>query len=407
VRSIKAQYFFAFAVMGSLLPFLPVYLQHRGLNRVQIGYVGAAASLAVLLTPVLLTALADQRMHNRHLLATAFTISGLSLLAMHYAQGLWSILALLAIHSLAYAPMTALQDGLNFQVQRNRQASGRSTTDYHHIRVWGTIGFIVPSVLLYGFLHRDGSIELILVSAATFCTLGLLNTYALPKTPAPNQMGQADFSLHRDISSNVPAQEVKGELPTITATKLLVQPTVLVFCLAMILAHMAAAAFYSFYPLYLKQTVGLENRWLGLIANVGVTGEIFFMLGFGWLLTRLRLKRLMLLGIGCMAVRFALLAVSSSIPVAVGTQILHGMMVLVIHVAPPIFLNRHATDANRNSIQGLYVMAVYGTGRIIGNLLAGYVAEYDLSAVFAYSSGLSVVALALLALAFHDHHRTS
>ena len=52
--------------------------------------------------------------------------------------------------------------------------------------------------------------------------------------------------------------------------------------------------------------------------------------------------------------------------VAIGVQLIHGLTVLVIHVAPPIFLNQRAGDRYRNSMQGLYTMAFAGAGRVIG-----------------------------------------
>ena len=43
------------------------------------------------------------------------------------------------------------------------------------------------------------------------------------------------------------------------------------------------------------------------------------------------------------------------------TQLFHGMIVLALLIAPPIFLNQHAEDRYRHSMQGLYAMAVMGT----------------------------------------------
>ena len=63
------------------------------------------------------------------------------------------------------------------------------------------------------------------------------------------------------------------------------EPHVLVFCIAMALVHMAAASYYQLYPLHLTDNLGIGKQWVGLIANIGVVVEIAFMLGFGWLTT--------------------------------------------------------------------------------------------------------------------------
>ena len=388
--------------MGSLVPFLPIYLQQRGLNLTQVGYVAAAASLAVLLTPVIATSLADGKIRSKRLLGGVFAVSGVLLSAMLVADGFWLILALFGLYSLAFAATTSLQDGLNFHVQRQRAASGYAQIPYHQMRVWGTVGFIVPSVLLFGFFHYGYPTRLILVSGALFCALGLLNSFFLPQTHRDDQANGTTDHLAHGPDIHACHDDRVNRLPTLTAIRAMLEPHVLIFCIAMMLAHMATATYYTFYPVYLKDQVGLADQWVGVIANLGVAVEIFFMLGFGRLLSSLGLKRLMVIGVLSMVVRLALLAASGHIAVAVGTQLLHGIMVVVVHVAPPIFLDRHAGDRYRHSMQGVYVMAVYGVGRILGNFIAGHVAAISLGAAFAYASGLCLAAACLFAFAFHD-----
>ncbi len=386
--------------MGSLLPFFPVYLKQRGLGLAQVGYVGASASVAVLITPVLATLLADRFVSGRRLLGAVFAISGCALIALYHATAFWPILILFSLYSLTFAAMTALQDGLNFLTQHHHRSQGRPTTAYHHVRVWGTVGFMVPSLIVFELLGQGYPLRLIMACAVAFCALGLLNSFALPNLFVGHAAPPQDTLDHQPAS--VPKVH---QLPTLAALRIMREPHVLVFCIAMFLSHMAVAAYYTFYPIYLKESVGLDPRWLGLVANLGVAIEIFFMLGFGLMLTRWGLKRLMVIGVICMLVRLGLLASSEGIWVAVGTQAFHGIMVLVVHVTPPIFLDRHADNTYRNSVQGVYVMAVYGVGRIVGNLVAGHIAQVSLPAVFFYAAVLCGLAAGLFAFAFHDRSK--
>jgi MFS transporter, PPP family, 3-phenylpropionic acid transporter len=185
----------------------------------------------------------------------------------------------------------------------------------------------------------------------------------------------------------------------------MLEPDVGLFCVAMWLVHLSAGAFYSFYPIYLSREIEVGNQWLGPISTVGVVIEVFFMLGFGWLLRRFGLKWLMVLGVGSVALRMALLAFVPTLGVAVGTQVLHGLMVVVVHVAPPVYLNHRAEPAYRNSIQGLYAMLVFGTGRITGNVVAGVISEGSESgtlAVFGWAAVAAGVSAVLFAVAFKD-----
>ena len=411
LRSIKTQYFLSFAVMGSVLPFLSVLLKERGLSRAEIGYVTGAASAAVVLTPVLVTLLADGYVAGRRLLGGVFSLSGVMLLAVWaFGEGFWPLLVLYTLYYLSYAPITALQDGVFFLSQSQGRLAGQPTDAYHRVRVWGTAGFMAPSVLLFVFLLRGLSVEIVLLCAVVFCLLGWVNSLTLPRTVAPRNAGLlptapapvTSISPAPESPSPDPQRDFSGRVPTLEAAKAMLEPHVLVFCIAMGLTHMANAAYYAFYPLYLTDHVGLSHAWVGVIANVGVFLEIFYMLGFGAMLSRLGIKRLMMIGMACLIVRLGLLAASDSIAVAVGTQVVHGLIVLVMHVAPPIYLNRCAEDRYRNSMQGLYTMVVYGVGRIAGNLLAGVIAQRSLSLMFISAAGLGVIAVGLFWFAFHD-----
>jgi PPP family 3-phenylpropionic acid transporter len=344
VRSIRAQYFFAFGMMGAVLPFLSVFLKERDLTRTQIGYVTGVASFGIVLTPVLITLLADAAVAGRVLMAGVFATSGALLVALLGVHGFWPILACYALHALAFAPAAPLQDGIYFAAA----ARDRDAPPYHAVRVWGTIGYIVPSVVLYFVLTRAGSVSPALACGAAMCLAGALNALLfLPRVD--------ERSLHD-------AEQKASRLPTLAAARALREPHVLGFCAAMLLVHMASMGYYQFYPLYLTDARHFEKQWVGLIANLGVVVEIGFMLGFGWLRARLGLRGLMILGVVCIAVRLLLLAFVPSNVVAIGTQVFHGMTVLVLHVAPPIYLNARAGDAYRSSIQGLYAMTVCRRG---------------------------------------------
>ncbi|MEX0885946.1 MAG: MFS transporter, partial [Phycisphaeraceae bacterium] len=199
-----------------------------------------------------------------------------------------------------------------------------------------------------------------------------------------------------------PAPPAAG-LPTLAAARAMLEPSMLVFLVAVWLCMLAKAAYYAFFPLYLTRQLGVPMQWVGLILSVGVLIEIFFMLGFGRLLRLLGLRGLMAVGAACDALRLALLFAYPNIYVAVGTQVFHGMSVLVVHVAPQIYLNHRAGERYRSSMQGLYCVAVLGSGQILGAALGGLVAQgTSLVTVFGLGAALGVAAAALFAIAFRD-----
>ncbi|MEX0745186.1 MAG: MFS transporter, partial [Phycisphaeraceae bacterium] len=324
--------------------------------------------------------------------------------ALLMVDGFWPIFAVHAVFCLAFVAVIPLQDGLTFQVQAQRGDAGRPVEPYHRVRVWGTVGFILPSLLLYAVLAWGAPIGATLAVGAAFALVGMINALYLPRTRSVPRGDAAGSEVPLTENDKPDARQNKqaSRLPTVDALHAMLRPHVLVFCAALFLVHIASAAYYAFYPLYLTEQVGIASQWVGLIANIGVTVEVFFLLGFGLLLSRLGIRWLLTLGMVAMAARMVLLYAWPSIGVAVATQVFHGLHVLVIHVIPPIFLNRQADARYRNSIHGLYAISVYGTGRILGAALAGVVADTSLLAVFAYSSLMCAVAGLLFALLYRD-----
>jgi PPP family 3-phenylpropionic acid transporter len=106
-------------------------------------------------------------------------------------------------------------------------------------------------------------------------------------------------------------------------------------------------------------------------------------------------------------VRLLLLALFHNPVVAVAVQLLHGPTVLLVHVAPPIFLNARADDRYRNSIQGLYAMVFAGAGKVIGSWTSGVAAERSLPWTFAGAGAVCLVAMAMFYFVFADHKRNA
>src|SRR5258705_4085072 len=87
MRSLKAMYFLMFALGGSVVPFISLYFQQRGLRKDEIGYVQGIAAIAVVLSPILLTYLADRRLDARKILAGAMLIAGAALGVLYLGRG--------------------------------------------------------------------------------------------------------------------------------------------------------------------------------------------------------------------------------------------------------------------------------------------------------------------------------
>jgi MFS transporter, PPP family, 3-phenylpropionic acid transporter len=374
---LKLQYFIAFAVNGCLVPFVPLYLKQMHLDAGQIGSIMGAASFAVVLSPVLVTLIADAHMEARRVLAAVQFLTAASLLVTPLFGTFLAILTGWLLVSIVQVPINPLQDGINFAIQQKRREQGLKEMAYHRIRVWGTIGFLAPGLLLYLLVRRRDDVTIVLYMAAVFALAGGINTLLLPRV----ERGKA---------------AVDRKPPTLQAAKMLFGRRLIVFCLASFLLQMAAACYYSFYPIYLSDGLHIPREWAGMIMNIGVVFEILYMLSFGRILKLLGPRWFLILFSGVMGLRMALLAAFPNPVVAIGTQALHGAIVLLLTVAPVVLVNSVAGDGYRHSMQGLYTMLVLGGGRIVGNFLSGPIAGRSYQAAYWWAFGLVAAATLLV-----------
>jgi PPP family 3-phenylpropionic acid transporter len=393
MRDVRLQYFLTFAMIGTVLPYVSVFFRRAGLSEAQVGYAWAIWSAAVMVSPVVVTMLADARVDPRRLLVLASVVSGMALLSLGFARGVGSVLGVWAVYCLASMPVLPLQDGIHFSQQRRRRERGEPPVPYHRVRVWGTVGYIVPSLLLFAFLQRGMSMAGAVMSGAAFAAAAALQA-ALLADPRPAPGPDAG-------EGGTDVENTARQLPTLAAARAMLQPNLLVFTAALLLMGMAGVAHGAFYPIYLVERVGLDEKWLGQVSNLAVVIEVFFVAGCGMLVGRLGIKTLLLMAMGFTALRLGLIAATTNPWVVVGTQVFHGIFLIAGGVLPQVVLDDVAEDRFRHSMQGVYVM-VGGAGRVVANLLAGPIAAWSLPGLYCVAALLCVAAGWLVLVAFRE-----
>jgi|GEM_PF-742381 len=382
---LKLHYFSLFAVFGAVTPYLAIYLADiKNLGAAEIGYIYAAGQVGVLVMPIIMTYLADRYRLVRPLLVTLFCFNIIAMTALIGAVGFWASLFCIALNRLSTQPQVALGDGLFFTHQ-NDPTQPRAS--FSSVRVWGTIGFIAPSLIIYAGYHLGGGVQWMPHVTAAFAILGIANALGLPRRSNPQPSAQS-------------------AVPTLAAARVLLRPHLLFFCLGVGFVVFSNMAFYGFYPLYLTKQVGVEESWIGLISSIGVGFEIFYVLGLDRLRRRFGFGGLIAIGGAASSFRLCCLAFLPTPFFAIVFQAFHGLTVIAFMILPVMYLNSFAETGFRNSIQGLYAMIVSGLFAIAGNIAAGILAEIDLITLYQTSLVVCLFGLCLIAISFYLRNKT-
>lgn len=374
---LRTHYFLVHGMFGATGPYLPVLLRDsKALSPGEIGTIFALAQAGAIIMPPLLTLLADRFRVMSPLVMALFFGNLLAMSGLGFASGFSACLVAVALSSFSNQPQGPLADGLFFTLQQRPHA--RHLT-YPSVRIWGSIGFLCTSALVF-VASSAGLPHPVIAVALLTTTVGLWNARTLPRTLPPTAGG--------------------GRLPTIDAARLLLRPPVFVFCLGIGLVLFTNAAYYSFYPIYLTEVAGFAPKWIGLIANVGVVLELGYLLLFDRYRARIALPAVILAGALTSTFRMAVLAFLPSPIWATAFQLFHGITVLGVFIAPAMYLNSLAGDTYRSSVQGLYVMVVPCAFGILGNLVSGQLANRGLLTLYHVNLWIAVSGTALVALSF-------
>ena len=389
MNSLRFQYFLLFGSFAAVQPFLPLLLKERGMTEEQLGYAMGVAGWAIMLSPAVVTLLADVRFQPRRVVSGCYCVSAAAIATLAALDSFWGLTASILVYTLAVTAMLPLQDGVFFGFQKARNEAGVRASHYNKVRVWGTYGYMAILIALFYPLKWLSDLDLALGAALLCFGLGLANSFVLP------QRGRRET-----------AKRSKG-LPTSKAAKALFGKANRAFSASMFLLLMASAAYHTMYPVYLTETLGLSRHWMGIVIMSGALVEVFCLHALSSIQKRWGLRWVML---GCIALtvaRFGLMYAIPNLTVAIGTQIFHGAMICAMMVIPPVYINRLADESNRNSVQGVYTMLVIGTSRFVGTAIAGHVAGVSQRDVYLLCAVLACLAFGLSWRGFHPEREAA
>jgi PPP family 3-phenylpropionic acid transporter len=180
----RLYYFGFFAALGTISPFLNVYLQEQGLSGTQIGLVASISPLVALAAGPFWGAVADRWHAHQRVLALLAAMAGLLSLLLIWVHSFLGVMLVLALLNFFRAPISSILDGTVMGLV------SRYGITYGKQRAWGSVGWIVASFVV-GWIAQSISLEAIFwIHAALF---GLLCTVLSLQLPVEGSRERVDY----------------------------------------------------------------------------------------------------------------------------------------------------------------------------------------------------------------------
>jgi PPP family 3-phenylpropionic acid transporter len=341
-------------IVGTSLPYLPIWLDWAGLDASEIAVITATPLLVrVAVTPVIAFAADRAGDHRKFLVGLSW--AGLAgLVALAQSRGFWPILFWTLVFSLAWTTIMPLTETV---AMSGVKAAG---LDYGRMRLWGSLSFIAASLVGGWVVERLGAgsaIWLVVAGAA-------LTTVAAHALARPIGLGR------------LKAATSPRRLSLAEADGLLGSRTFLIFLVAAGLVQAAHAVFYTFGTLHWRD-LGLSTGWSGFLWAISIVAEVALFAYSAAVVRRIGPVELIALGAGAAVVRWLAMGFDPPLALLVPLQLLHALTFSATHIGAIHFIGRAVPETQAGTAQALYAsvtggIAMGGAMLVTGPLYAAY-----------------------------------
>ncbi|GHO46117.1 MFS transporter [Ktedonospora formicarum] len=360
--SMKLFYLGYFSAMGVYLPYLSLYLGAVGLSGTQIGLIASIFPLAGVVMPPVWGWLSDHYGWRKRLLSAALLGAVItSLFIWLLGHSFVALLIFICLLAISLSPVIPLADAISLHWIEQWGGS------YGAIRVYGSAGFLIVAIIAGSILNAVGIASLFLLLGGVFCA-PLLASFFVPsqsKTSVAKLKGRELVVLLRDRK-------------------------LLLFLLLCMIGYGTFAAYNTFFGLYLR-SLGVSTAQIGLASGMASLSELPLMVFSGFLMKRLGVQWLLLIGLSVAVVRWLGYAFFTDYKVLFVFTLLHGISFASFYVAAVTYIDRRVPMHMRTTGQTLLYGTSFGFGTWISNNVFGILYER------LHGSGMFLVAAAICA----------
>jgi MFS transporter, PPP family, 3-phenylpropionic acid transporter len=369
-----------FAHIGFFNPYLPLWLKDMGLSLVLISVLISVQSASRVFAPYIWGWISDHTGERVKLLrigAIVALVSGAVLWLPLSPLWLGVVLLVMFTHTSAMMPMS--EAAMAHLVSQGGAFDARR---YGHVRLWGSIGFLVTVFVAGAWFEAQGMGQFPSLTVLSLLAV-VISAFALP-----------DLKEAVNVEHSRPA-----------VGPVLRQRSVQWFFVSAFFHVLAHIGIYVFFSLYLD-ALGYSKTLIGLLWAVSVLVEIAWFIWQSRWLHWLPMSGWLVLCSGAMALRMVMTSVWADVLwVLVLAQCLHALTFATHHTASVALLSHHFPGRLRGRGQALYTVIAYGLTGVLGGVVGGFMSErWGLVSVFQASVVTALLAV-LSGWQVWRHHR--
>lgn len=352
IKSIKLNllsvYFLAYGAFACYFPFLAIYFKSRGLTYIQAGIVFALTSLVSVVVQPIMGYVADKYLSKKKiLLINMFACAALIYLFI-IANGFYSV-ALATISLIFFqGSIMSILDAYCYDISDKVPA-----VDYGQIRLMGSIGFAVLSLIL-GSLIQYFDIN---ISFYLYSTLFIVSALILSGIDFKSSMQiiRPSFSDVLEVFKNY---------------------KFILFVLSVMVLNITLQAHNNYVAILIEATGGTVAN-LGIVWFIAALSEIPAFYFGAKMLKRYGELNIYIIALILYIIRMLLSAYSTSYVMVIATQFMQSITYPLYLFAAMQYINVIVPDKIRASGITMLSSLGFGLGGLIGNLGGGFILQYQ------------------------------
>ncbi len=339
-------YFFMFGSSFVAMQYLNLYYRQIGFNCGDISKVIIISTVFSIFSSLYLGYKFDRSNKKHCILYLILICSGVFFCSIIFLKSYVMILLFNIIFSMFYF---SLQPLFTTVTLNNIKVIGKS---YGVIRLFGTIGFCVTSVIIPIFKDENTIFYAMLLIISI---LLILFTIILKKDRINVPIKTNEKYKFKDIFKNKSINK---------------------FILYVCVINITLGAYFNFFGIYYTEQLGYSKQLYGVLSAVSTLAEIPFLLLADKIIKKYSTKNiLMISGIGT-GVRWLLCMFFTQPIILIVIQLLHGLGFIVLITTVNIFINNNCEKKYLGSTQSVFLIGTLVFAKVFGCIVGGMLPQY-------------------------------